>query len=93
MKGMEDIDRAEFWAACDLVHSDPDIVHGEPVFKGTGLPVDTMVDNIDAYLDEGLSLDDAISETLENFPTVPDGPAGIRSLLEYRDAHERQLQP
>ncbi len=87
------MDRAEFWAACDPIHSDPEIVYGEPVFKGTRLSAYTIVDNIDGYLDGGLSLDEAISETLENFPTVLGGPAGIRALLEYRGAHQRRLQP
>ena len=81
------------WSGCSLISIDEEVVHGEPVFAGTRLPAATIVDNIDAYLDEGLSLDDAIAETLESFPTVPNGPDGIRTLLEYRAAHEHQLQP
>jgi uncharacterized protein (DUF433 family) len=40
-------------AAGGLVTSDPAILGGTPVFKGTRLPVQTMFD----YLSDGLSLD------------------------------------
>ena len=41
---------------------DPEIVSGAPVFRGTRVPVDALVSNIQA----GLTLD----EFLDNFPTV-----------------------
>ncbi len=41
---------------------DPDIVSGTPVFRGTRVPVDALLNNIEA----GLTLD----EFLDNFPTV-----------------------
>ncbi len=41
---------------------DPEIVSGAPVFKGTRVPVEALLTNLEA----GLSLD----EFLENFPTV-----------------------
>jgi uncharacterized protein (DUF433 family) len=41
---------------------DPDIVSGTPVFKGTRVPVESLLTNLEA----GLSLD----EFLQNFPTV-----------------------
>jgi uncharacterized protein (DUF433 family) len=41
---------------------DPDLVSGAPVFRGTRVPVDALLSNLEA----GLSLD----EFLENFPTV-----------------------
>jgi uncharacterized protein (DUF433 family) len=41
---------------------DPDVVSGAPVFRGTRVPVDALLGNLEA----GLSLD----EFLENFPTV-----------------------
>lgn len=48
--------------AADVVHSDPDILGGTPVFVGTRVPVQTLVD----YLGGGLPL----SEFLEDFPSV-----------------------
>jgi hypothetical protein len=42
---------------------------------------------------DGLSEDGAVAATLECFPSVPGGARGIRSVLAYRQAHERQLQP
>jgi uncharacterized protein (DUF433 family) len=41
---------------------DPEIVSGTPVFKGTRVPVEALLTNLEA----GLSLD----EFLQNFPTV-----------------------
>jgi uncharacterized protein (DUF433 family) len=42
---------------------DPDVVSGAPVFRGTRVPVDALLSNLEA----GLSLD----EFLENFPLFP----------------------
>jgi uncharacterized protein (DUF433 family) len=33
------------WSKCDLVEVDPGRVSGQPVLKGTRMPVDTIVDN------------------------------------------------
>lgn len=41
---------------------DPDIVSGVPVFRGTRVPVDALLENLEA----GLTLE----EFLHNFPTV-----------------------
>ena len=41
---------------------DPEVVSGAPVFSGTRVPVEALLDNLAA----GVSLD----EFLENFPTV-----------------------
>ena len=45
-----------------VVRSDPDILGGTPVFVGTRVPVQALID----YLKGGHSLD----EFLEDFPTV-----------------------
>jgi uncharacterized protein (DUF433 family) len=45
-----------------VVHSDPDILGGTPVFIGTRVPVRTLLE----YLEAGDSLD----EFLEDFPSV-----------------------
>ncbi|OWY64446.1 hypothetical protein B7486_47205 [cyanobacterium TDX16] len=45
-----------------IVHSDPDILGGTPVFIGTRVPVKTLLD----YLEAGDSLD----EFLDRFPSV-----------------------
>jgi len=41
---------------------DPEVLSGTPVFRGTRVPVDALLSNIEV----GLSVD----EFLENFPTV-----------------------
>jgi uncharacterized protein (DUF433 family) len=45
-----------------VIHSDPEIVGGTPVFVGTRVPLVTLFD----YLEAGQPL----SEFLEDFPTV-----------------------
>ncbi len=45
-----------------IVHSDPGILSGEPVFVGTRVPVRTLLD----YLEGG----DSLEEFLDNFPSV-----------------------
>lgn len=44
------------------IHSDPDILGGSPVFVGTRVPVQTLLD----YLEAG----DPLDEFLEDFPSV-----------------------
>lgn len=41
---------------------DPEVVSGSPVFRGTRVPVEALIDNLEG----GLTLD----EFLDNFPTV-----------------------
>ena len=45
-----------------VVHSDPDILGGTPVFVGTRVPVQALID----YIEGGHSL----AEFLNDFPTV-----------------------
>lgn len=49
-------------AETSVVQSDPDIMSGTPVFRGTRVPVQSLID----YLSGGDSLD----EFLDDFPTV-----------------------
>lgn len=44
------------------IHSDPDIMSGTPVFIGTRVPLQTLLDYLEA--------DDPLDEFLEDFPTV-----------------------
>ena len=46
----------------DIVHSNPEILGGTPVFVGTRVPVQTLL----TYLEKGETLE----EFLDNFPTV-----------------------
>ena len=46
----------------DIINVDPEILSGQPVFKGTRVPVETMFDHLEA----GVSLD----EFLDDFPGV-----------------------
>ena len=45
-----------------VIHSDPEILGGTPVFLGTRVPIESLFD----HLEGGVSLD----EFLEDFPTV-----------------------
>ena len=46
----------------ELITIDPEVLGGQPVFKGTRVPVETLFDHLEA----GVSLE----EFLEDFPTV-----------------------
>ncbi len=59
-------------SASELITTDPDILGGTPVFKGTRVPVKTLFD----YLENGYSLE----EFVECFPSVTREMA--RELLE-----------
>ena len=66
-----------------VVHSDPEILGGTPVFVGTRVPVQTLFD----YLEGGETLD----EFLTQFPTVTREQA-LATLDQARDsllAHAR----
>ena len=60
-----------------VVHSDPEILGGTPVFVGTRVPFQTLLD----YLEGGETLD----EFLENFPTVTREQA-IAALEQAKEA-------
>lgn len=64
-------------ASRPVVHSDPQVMGGTPVFAGTRVPFQTLLD----YLEAG----DPLGEFLEDFPTVSREQA-IAALDEARDA-------
>lgn len=53
--------------ASDCIVIDPEIMHGEPVFKGTRVPVKSLFD----HLEDGIPLE----EFLDDFPYVSRGQA------------------
>ena len=59
------------------IHSDPDIMGGTPVFVGTRVPFQTLLD----YLEGG----EPLSEFLEDFPTVTPEQA-IAALEQAKEA-------
>ena len=59
-----------------VIHSDPDILGGTPVFVGTRVPLRNLID----YLERGHSLD----EFLDAFPTV----SRHQALAALEAAHE-----
>ena len=60
-----------------VVHSDPQIMGGTPVFVGTRVPFQTLLD----YLEAG----DPLAEFLEDFPTVSREQA-VAALEQAKDA-------
>jgi uncharacterized protein (DUF433 family) len=63
------------------ITTNPEVLGGAPVFRGTRVPVDALLGNLEA----GLTLD----EFLENFPTVTREQA--LSVLEFSRATIRRL--
>ncbi len=66
-----------------VIHSDPDILGGTPVFVGTRVPIRTLLD----YLEAGESLD----EFLEDFPSVSrkQAIAALQLVKQLLVAHAR----
>jgi uncharacterized protein (DUF433 family) len=64
-----------------VIHSDPEILGGTPVFVGTRVPVRTLLE----YLEAG----EPLSEFLEDFPTVSreQATAALRLAGEALAAH------
>ena len=58
-----------------VVVSDPEILGGTPCFRGTRVPVDSLID----YLEAG----DSLGEFLDNFPSVS-REAAIAALEEAK---------
>jgi len=69
-------------AISSVVHSDPDILGGTPVFVGTRVPVRNLLD----YLQAGDSLD----QFLEDFPSVTreQAAAALQLAKEMLVAHQ-----
>ncbi len=77
---------------CPLVSIDADVMHGEPVFSGTRMPVEDAIESYYAYRElEGMSDQEAVNALLDSFPTIP-GADALRAVLSYQDAREHQLQ-
>jgi uncharacterized protein (DUF433 family) len=66
------------------IHSDPSIMGGTPVFVGTRVPFQTLLD----YLEAG----DPLSEFLEDFPTVSQEQA-VRALEQAKSGPCRARGP
>ena len=67
-----------------VIHSDPEIMGGTPVFVGTRVPLATLLD----YLEAGQPL----SEFLEDFPTVTREQA-IAALEQAKEALLARARP
>lgn len=67
-----------------VIHSDPEILGGTPVFVGTRVPFQTLLD----YLEAG----DPLSEFLDDFPTVTREQA-IAALEQAKDALLARAHP
>ncbi|MGZ8845497.1 MAG: DUF433 domain-containing protein [Pyrinomonadaceae bacterium] len=63
-----------------LIQSDPEVMGGTPVFKGTRVPLQTLFDYIEG--------EETIEEFLEDFPTVRKDQ--VIDLLEYLKAQAIQ---
>ena len=66
-----------------VVHSDPEILGGTPVFQGTRVPLRNLID----YLERGHSLD----EFLDSFPSVSrdQAVAALEAAHDALNSHAR----
>jgi len=63
-----------------VVHKDPEVMHGTPVFLGTRVPVQSLFD----YIEAG----DPLERFLDHFPTVTKEQA-VKALEEAADLMKR----
>ena len=56
------LEKGDGWDMLAAITTDPEVMHGVPVFRGTRVPVQTLFD----YLEGG----DSLEVFLEGFPTV-----------------------
>jgi len=68
-------EEGRFMPLDSVIFRDPEILGGTPVFRGTRVPVDTLID----YLEAGDSLD----VFLDNFPSVT-REAAVAALEEVK---------
>ncbi len=69
------------WSGCPLIETVPGLHSGDPVFVGSRLPVSALVDNYQDFLDEGMTPDEAIAQTLETYPSTPGDPERVRTRI------------
>jgi uncharacterized protein (DUF433 family) len=69
----------------------PGKVSGAPLLVGTRIPASAIVENYEAFLDEGMSRDAAVAETLECYPSA--GIQRIKGILDYYHSHQPQTHP
>ncbi len=65
----------------DVLSSDPDVVSGAVVFKGTRVPVDSLFENVRG----GMSLE----EFFENYPTVERAQVDAVLALASQDIEQK----
>ncbi len=65
------------WSGCELVEVIEGKVSGAPLLRGTRIPADAIVENLDA----GSTFD----EIVEDYPSAT--PEMIRAIVSYADAH------
>jgi uncharacterized protein (DUF433 family) len=81
------------WTECKIVDQQEGLMSGRPVIRGSRLRVEEdILDNLDSYVEDGMTTDEAISALVDDFPTVENyGGAGtLRDLIAFRAAHEPQ---
>ncbi|HWL92275.1 MAG TPA: DUF433 domain-containing protein [Phycisphaerae bacterium] len=62
----------------NIVETNPDILDGTPIFRGTRVPVQALIDHIEAG--------DSLNDFLEDFPTV-----SREQVVEFLEAATRNL--
>lgn len=67
--------------ASDIIISNPEILGGKPVFKGTRVPVSNLIE----YIESGFTVNDF----LEGFPTVK--KIQVKQVLDLLSKHMLQI--
>ena len=78
------------WSTYEDIWIDPKRMSGAPCLKGTRVTPETILDNFDGALEDGLNTEEAALFVQSNFPTVT--LKQVQALIAYREAHEYELQ-
>ena len=70
------------WSECTLVEVKPDVQRGRPVLRGTRMPVDDIVENWEAGVDE--------SEIAKDFRLPIEQ---VQEILAYASGHQSAPNP
>jgi uncharacterized protein (DUF433 family) len=79
------------WTELKIVEIIPGKVSGAPLLVGTRIPVSALIENYEAFLEQGMTPEEAIAETLDCYPAA--GEKRLRDVLAFHEAHQHQLQP
>ncbi len=76
------------WHDGEIIETIPGKVSGAPLLVGTRIPVSAITENYGAFLEDGLSPQEALDETLDCYPSA--GVQNIKTMIACYYSHQPQ---